>query len=175
VTWVVGSENLLILISRRSSMSTMKVARPARGWRSILDALASVAVIAAAGAVVWVNVVKPRLDRPTSTAVPIPSEPVSVSNLPTKGRPSAKVALIEYSDFECPFCARFVEEIQPFIQKEYVDTGRAVVVFRHLPLQQIHPFAETAARGAVSAAEQGILGNARRALRDERRSRTDHI
>jgi protein-disulfide isomerase len=72
----------------------------------------------------------------------------------TKGSPTARVALIEFSDFQCPFCGRYARESSPAIQKEFVDSGKVVYVFRHLPLQTIHPFAVKAAQAAECAGMQ---------------------
>lgn len=71
-----------------------------------------------------------------------------------KGSPSARIALIEFSDFQCPFCGRYARETSPAIQKEFVDSGKVVYVFRHLPLQAIHPFAVKAAQAAECAGMQ---------------------
>jgi protein-disulfide isomerase len=71
-----------------------------------------------------------------------------------KGSLKAKVALIEFSDFQCPFCGRYARESSPAIQKEFVDSGKVVYVFRHLPLQAIHPFAVKAAQAAECAGMQ---------------------
>ncbi len=51
----------------------------------------------------------------------------------------AKVAIVEFSDYECPFCKRFHEETFDKLAKEYVDTGKAVVSFRDFPLSFHEP------------------------------------
>ena len=85
---------------------------------------------------------------------PLPSEPVSLAGAQTVGDAGAKVALVMYSDFQCPFCARFGRDVLPTLQKQYVDTGRVLLAFRHLPLD-IHPFAQKAAEGSLCAGRQG--------------------
>jgi protein-disulfide isomerase len=73
----------------------------------------------------------------------------------TRGNPKAKLTIIEYTDFECPFCARYARESYPALMKEYVDTGKVRYVVRHLPLESIHPNAREAARAAECARQQG--------------------
>jgi protein-disulfide isomerase len=71
------------------------------------------------------------------------------------GSKTARAALIQYSDFECPFCGKFARETEPLLRKEYIDTGRALYAFRHLPLERIHQYAVKAATVAECAGEQG--------------------
>jgi len=68
---------------------------------------------------------------------------------------TATVAIIEFSDYECPFCKRFADETLPRIKKNYIDTGKAVLVFRDLPLPFHNPAAEREAIAAECAREQG--------------------
>lgn len=84
----------------------------------------------------------------------LPSAPMDVSKEPFKGAPNAKVALIEFSDFQCPFCGRYDKETYPQLLKEYVDTGKVKYVWRDLPLD-FHQNAEKAAEAAHCAGEQG--------------------
>lgn len=68
---------------------------------------------------------------------------------------SARVVVVEFSDFFCPSCAAFFREQLPAIRSKYIDTGRAAWYFRHLPLREIHPLAESAAEIAQCASLQG--------------------
>jgi len=72
-----------------------------------------------------------------------------------KGEPTAKLTLIEFSDYQCPFCARYVRDTYPQIEKEYVETGKLRYVFLDLPLESIHKLAFKAAEAANCAGEQG--------------------
>jgi protein-disulfide isomerase len=72
-----------------------------------------------------------------------------------KGSPDATVVLIEYADFQCPYCGQFARQILPEIEKRYVSTGKLRVVFKHMPLQEIHPQAVMAAETAECARQQG--------------------
>ena len=69
------------------------------------------------------------------------------------GNPEASLVVIEVSDFQCPFCERHTLETQPAIDEAYVDTGRVMWVFKHLPLA-IHPQAQDAAVAAECAGDQ---------------------
>lgn len=71
-----------------------------------------------------------------------------------KGDPNAPVTIIEWSDFECPYCARFYEQAYQQIVSEYVDTGKVKLVFRDFPLS-FHKNAQKAAEAAECAGEQG--------------------
>ena len=85
----------------------------------------------------------------------IPSSVQSIADAATKGSRDAAVVLIEYADFQCPYCAQFARRILPEIEKRYVSTGKLRVVFKHMPLQEIHPQAVMAAETAECARQQG--------------------
>lgn len=80
---------------------------------------------------------------------------VAVAGNPTLGKKDAPVTVIEFSDYQCPFCRRFFETTLPALKKDYVDTGKVRYVFRDFPLDQIHPQARKAAEAAHCAADQG--------------------
>ncbi|MFA9262187.1 MAG: DsbA family protein [Undibacterium sp.] len=65
----------------------------------------------------------------------------------------AKVAIIEFSDFECPFCKKFHQDSYDTIVKDYVDTGKAVISFRDYPLPFHEPKASVAAETAQCVKE----------------------
>jgi protein-disulfide isomerase len=71
-----------------------------------------------------------------------------------KGSANAAVTIIEFSDYECPFCTRFYEETLPLIEQNYIDTGKVKFVYRDYPLG-FHPNAQKAAEAAECAGEQG--------------------
>jgi len=85
-----------------------------------------------------------------------PTGPVDVDegNLPILGNKDAKVTIVEFSDFQCPFCKQMFEEALPQIKKEYIDTGKAKLAFRHYPLTSIHPNAQKAAEASECANDQ---------------------
>ena len=90
--------------------------------------------------------------RPVADA--LPKEPISITNEPFKGEGGAKVAVIEFSDYQCPFCARYSKDTFAQIEDDYVDTGKVKYVFRDLPLP-FHKHAFKAAEAAHCAGEQG--------------------
>ncbi len=88
--------------------------------------------------------------RPTSEALIVPT-----AGAPSKGNQQAPVTLVEFSDYECPYCGRYARETMPEIEKAYVRAGRVRYVVRDFPLETIHPRAFKAAEGARCAGEQG--------------------
>lgn len=79
---------------------------------------------------------------------------LDLSNSPTQGAATAKLTLVEFSDFQCPFCGRHVRDTAGQIEKEYITTGKLRHVFLNLPLD-MHRFAFKAAEAANCAGEQG--------------------
>ena len=85
-------------------------------WRRVLEVIALVAMIAAAGVLTYVAI-EDRAERKAQTqgrpTLVLPTEPVSLAGAPTKGLHTARVVLIVFSDFQCPFCARFAKDTLP--------------------------------------------------------------
>ena len=81
-----------------------------RNWRGHLDAIAAVALTVASVVLVWHTLWPAGPVRSTRPDLPLPTEPISLDGAATKGNPTARVALIEFSDFQCPdlrsFCFR---------------------------------------------------------------------
>ena len=80
---------------------------------------------------------------------------INIAGAPTLGRADAPVTMIEFSDFECPFCQRYFKSTLPEIKRDYVDTGKVRYVFLDFPLEQMHAKARKAGEAAHCAAEQG--------------------
>lgn len=80
---------------------------------------------------------------------------VSIDDDPVKGNPNAPVTVVEYSDFQCPFCSRFFQQTLPLIEEYYIDTGKIKFVYKDLPLDSLHPNARAAHIAAECADEQG--------------------
>ena len=72
----------------------------------------------------------------------------------TRGSANAPVTIYEMSDFQCPWCGKFVRETMPTLEREYVATGKVKLVFVNFPLS-MHRNAEPAAELAMCAAKQG--------------------
>ncbi len=77
---------------------------------------------------------------------------INIDKAPVLGNADAPVTMIVFSDFECPYCSR----VEPLIhQLLEANKNTLKVVFKHLPLPQIHKHAESAARAAIAAQKQG--------------------
>lgn len=85
-----------------------------------------------------------------------PSGPVKVSvdNDPVLGDKNAPLTLIEFSDYECPFCKRTFTDLLPELKKAYIDTGKVKLVYRDFPLS-FHANAEKEAEAAECARSLG--------------------
>ena len=79
---------------------------------------------------------------------------VSIDDDPIKGDQNAPITIIEFSDFQCPFCARFQIQTLPLILEQYVETGKVKFVYRDFPIQNSHPNAMPAAAASECAHEQ---------------------
>jgi protein-disulfide isomerase len=133
-----------------SSSSTM-TERPAK---SALELTATV-LMSVAALLLIVVAVRGLVGPPPPPPSGIPTVAVDLTGAILAGNPRARVAMIEYSDFECPFCGRFARDVAPALWQEYVDSGQVLVAFRHLALEVIHPQALRAAQAAECANRQG--------------------
>src|SRR3989344_3922900 len=70
------------------------------------------------------------------------------------GDENAPVTIIEFSDYQCPFCRKFYDETLPSLKSEYIDKGKVKLIYRDYPLSSIHPQAQKAAEAAECAGEQ---------------------
>jgi len=75
-----------------------------------------------------------------------------IGDSPTFGSTDKKIVLFEFSDFQCPFCAKVQKNLKEFMDKH---EDRVTLVFKHLPLTRIHPQAIPAAKAAWAAQQQG--------------------
>ena len=99
-----------------------------RSIKDVLETATSVATLIAAGAIVW-SIISVRQGGPATA--PTPPSPVSnlngvetsIASAASQRHQGAKVAIVEFSDFECPFCGRYAREVYPQVQKAYVETG----------------------------------------------------
>lgn len=97
--------------------------------------------------------------QPQAPSAPDPEKvkkELKVGHLPVQGDENAKVTMIEFSDFECPFCGRFYSETLGQIKKEYIDTGKVKLYYRHYPLS-FHPKAVPLANASECANDQGAF------------------
>jgi protein-disulfide isomerase len=124
-------------------------------WRA-LEKASTLAVLVVAAVVLaraaWPG--EPESGSPGRRPFVLPEKPVSIEGAERLGSPTARLAMIVFSDFECPFCGKFAKETWPLLRAEFVDSGKMVVVFRNLPLP-IHASASNAAIAALCAGREG--------------------
>jgi len=82
---------------------------------------------------------------------------ISLDDDPVKGNPDAPITIVEFSDFQCPFCAKFHSTTLPQLEVNYIDSGKVKFVYRDFPIQNIHPNAVPAALASECADEQGMF------------------
>jgi protein-disulfide isomerase len=80
---------------------------------------------------------------------------IVTDNEPTRGNASAKITLVEVSDYHCPFCRRQTLQTMPQLLSEYINTGKVRYVFVDYPIAQLHPDAFKAHEAASCAGDQG--------------------
>lgn len=131
------------------------------GW-TWLDRAATIAVLGAAisvGAGAFQRKEPAQAPATAGTARGPQVEPVRdlTTSLPAtvRGAGEARVVVIEFSDYQCPYCAKYARESFPQVMAEFVDTSKIRYAFRNFPLQSIHPLAFGAARAAECAGSQG--------------------
>ncbi len=74
---------------------------------------------------------------------------------PSMGSPTARVTIMEVSDYHCPFCKRQTQQTFPQLNDEFIKTGKARYIFVDYPIAQLHPQAARAHEAAACAGEQG--------------------
>jgi protein-disulfide isomerase len=89
---------------------------------------------------------------------------IDVSKAPARGPDDARVALVEFSDYECPFCIRHFQQTMPLIDQRYIQTGKIRYVFRDFPIDQNHPQAIRAHEASRCALEQNKFWDLHRRL-----------
>lgn len=80
---------------------------------------------------------------------------ISLGDDPMRGNPDAAITIVEFSDFQCPFCAKFHQITLPLIEQNYISTGKVNFVYRDFPIQSTHPNAIPAAHTTECADDQG--------------------
>src|SRR6202012_2903153 len=71
------------------------------------------------------------------------------------GSKDAPITMVEFTDYQCPFCQRFHLQVYSMLKKDFVDTGKVRFFSRDLPLDSLHPNAFRAAQAARCAGDQG--------------------
>jgi len=131
---------------------------PLRGrlWLFV-ERLSTVAVLASAFVLLWTIIINKQQSPlyPNHTQI----EDVQGANIQVRGLgeavlgTKALVALIEFSDFECPYCGHYSREVFPELRRDFIETGKIRYAVRNLPLDG-HPHARKAAEAADCALQQ---------------------
>ena len=103
----------------------------------------------------------------TVTPSPTPDTDFEPETVSVMGSPDATVTIVEFTDFQCPFCQRYTQQTLPQIKEDYVATGKVRYVLKHFPLTRIHPQAVPAAIASECAGEQGKFWEMHDKLFDE--------
>jgi protein-disulfide isomerase len=122
---------------------------------SVLDMLATALLAIAAGLFIWTQV--------ESRVLRLRSNPQleDVKDLSIKAsairhvKGSGSIALVEFTDYECPFCSEYARRTASAVDKQLVDSGRVQHVVFNFPLERMHPHARPAAEAAECAGRQG--------------------
>ena len=80
---------------------------------------------------------------------------ISKDNDPILGDPDAPISIIEFSDYQCQFCARFYSDTMPLLYSQYIETGKVNLISRDFPIVKIHSNAMPTALASECANEQG--------------------
>jgi protein-disulfide isomerase len=98
---------------------------------------------------------------------------IDIAGAPELGSSKAALTLIEFADYECPFCIRHFAETMPRLEEQFIRSGQVRYVFRDLPIDELHPGAMRAHEAAHCAAEQGKFWELHRRLFGEPGSHGD--
>jgi protein-disulfide isomerase len=113
------------------------------------DLLTSGAILVAVAVVIWQN-----WPSPPPPPAAVPADPVALDGAIVKGNPAAAVVMIEFADFQCPYCGTFERQTMPNFDRQYVAGGRVRFAYHHL-LGPSHERAVPAAVAAECAGRQG--------------------
>jgi protein-disulfide isomerase len=131
------------------------MASVAQRAKNTLETLSTVLVIGSASALLWTLFVK----QPSSASAALPpvqdvkEETIAKDHL-TNVIGNGPIAMVEFTDFQCPYCAKHSQETLPSLKKKLIDSGKVRYIVVSLPLD-MHPQAVPAAEAAECAAEQG--------------------
>jgi protein-disulfide isomerase len=101
---------------------------------------------------------------------PIKETPMDLSGSHVGGDPRATVVLVEFSDFQCPFCAQASNGALLEVNRDFIKTGKVRYAFRHFPLEDLHPNAAAAAEASECAAVQGRFWEMHQLLFDNQKA-----
>jgi protein-disulfide isomerase len=90
----------------------------------------------------------------TPAAAPTPASIVPTDGARVLGDPDAPVTIVEFTDYQCPFCARHFQQTWPQLKTDYIDTGRIRYVLKDFPITGLHPEAPKAHEAGRCAGDQ---------------------
>lgn len=96
------------------------------------------------------STINPTSDNPKNTRLSIDTTKGS----PVLGSESAQVTIIEFGDYQCPFCQKWNQNTKPLVEKNYIDTGKVKLIYVDFPI--VGPDSIKAHAGSYCAAEQGL-------------------
>ena len=89
---------------------------------------------------------------------------LDLDGIPAKGLVTAPLTIVEFTDYQCPFCAKYTLEVFPEIEREYINTGKLRYFAKDYPLETVHPLARPAAEAALCAGLQSSFWTMRALL-----------
>jgi protein-disulfide isomerase len=138
--------------------------------KAVADSAINIAVGIAAVLLICRTAIAPTSAGPRRGGPPVVEEIASqgwsafIGDAPHIGQDEAPVVLMEYSDFQCPYCARHAATAFDQIRKDYVDTGRVKYVFLDFPISDLHPAAIQSALAGRCSDQQGQFVTMRKYL-----------
>jgi len=112
--------------------------------------------------------------RPAAPSVkPFAPRTITLGEIASRGSQDAPVTLIEYSDYDCPFCKRHATTVLPTLIEQYIDTGRLRFVMREYPIDRLHPRAMAASEAVLCAGDQGQYWGMHDAMFADQKANTD--
>src|ERR1700722_13609985 len=93
-------------------------------------------------------------NRPSGPPAPAVAK-LHLEGAPMLGNKDAPVTMVEFTDYQCPFCQRFHMQVYGLLKKDFIDTGKVRFYSRDLPIDSLHPNATRAAQAARCAGDQG--------------------
>jgi protein-disulfide isomerase len=93
-------------------------------------------------------------NKPGGPAAPAKAK-LHLEGAPMLGSKDAPITMVEFTDYQCPFCQRFHMQVYSELKKSFIDTGKVRFFSRDLPIESLHPNAIRAAQAARCAGDQG--------------------